>query len=141
MAGQFLTAVFEMRPTRRKAAVLERMRAKSERVFWDHLASVRAEAEQIVAIADGRTRTTAIRHLAHRGFQPAIRAGLNEPLAHALERDLKQQITSYIGLRRLDIKNETADGVAHVLMPRRRAHGSFNGSSDQFPASLYLPDP
>ena len=111
MAGQFLTAVFEMRPTRRKAAVLERVRAKSERVFWDHLASVRAEAEQIVAIADGRTRTTAIRHLAHRGFQPAIRAGLNEPLAAAIERDLKQQITSYIGLRRLDIKNETTYGV------------------------------
>ena len=104
MAGQFLTAVFEMRPTRRKAAVLERVRAKPERVFWDHLASVRAEAEQIVAIADGRTRTTTIRHLAHRGFQPAIKSGLNEPLATALERDLKQQITSYIGLRSLDIK-------------------------------------
>ena len=112
MAGQFLTAVFEMRPTRRKAAVLERVRAKAERVFWDHLASVQPEAEQIAAIADRRTRTTAIRHLAHRGFQPAIRAGLNEPLAAALERDLKQQITSYIGLRSLDIKNETADGVA-----------------------------
>ena len=111
MAGQFLTAVFEMRPTRRKAAVLERVRAKAERVFWDHLASVRAEAEQIVAIADRRTRTTAIRHLAHRGFQPAIRAGLNEPLAAAIERDLKQQITSYIGLRSLDIKNETTYGV------------------------------
>ena len=57
-------------------------------------------------------------YLAHRGFQPTIRAGLNEPLANALERDLKQQITSYIGLRRLDIKNETIDGVAEWPTPR-----------------------
>jgi hypothetical protein len=104
------------------------VRAKAERVFWDHLASVRAEAEQIVAIADGRTRTTAIRHLAHRGFQPAIRAGLNEPLAHALERDLKQQITSYIGLRRLDIKNETADGVAEWPTPRSAVRTDFDAA-------------
>ena len=53
MAGQFLTAVFEMRPTRRKAAALERVRAKAEHVYWNHLAAVRTEAEAIVDIAEG----------------------------------------------------------------------------------------
>jgi len=48
MASQFPTAVFEMRPTRRKASAFERVRTKAERVFWSHLASVRVEAEQIV---------------------------------------------------------------------------------------------
>ena len=54
MAGQFLTAVFEMRPTRRKAAVLERVRAKAERVFWDHLASGYADLK--FGDTDGNTR-------------------------------------------------------------------------------------
>jgi hypothetical protein len=62
---------FEMRPTRRKAAVLERVRSKAERVFWDHLTSIQAEAEQIVTIAGGRTRTTAIRHLAIGSVDPS----------------------------------------------------------------------
>ena len=54
MAGQFLTAVFEMLPTWRKAAVLERVCAKSERMFWDHLVSGHADLK--FGDADGNRR-------------------------------------------------------------------------------------
>ena len=37
MAGQYLTAVFEIRPTKRKAAILERARAQVEALFWKFL--------------------------------------------------------------------------------------------------------
>ena len=32
--GQYLTGVFEMQPTRRKAAALERVRAGAEAALW-----------------------------------------------------------------------------------------------------------
>ena len=54
MAGQFLTAGFEMRHTWRKAAVLERVRAKAEWVFWDHLVSGHADLK--FGDADGNRR-------------------------------------------------------------------------------------
>ena len=42
--GQFLTAVFEMRPTRRKAAALERVRAANEEAFWEAMEGARDQA-------------------------------------------------------------------------------------------------
>ncbi len=33
-SSQYLTAVFEMRPSRRKAVVLERIRSKAEDITW-----------------------------------------------------------------------------------------------------------
>jgi hypothetical protein len=42
LARVVLTAVFELRPTRRKAAALERVRAAAEAIFWQVIAAHRA---------------------------------------------------------------------------------------------------
>lgn len=44
MAGQYLTASFEMRPTKRKAAFLERVRKTAEDVYWQVLELTREAA-------------------------------------------------------------------------------------------------
>jgi hypothetical protein len=56
MAGQYLTAVFKLRPSRRKAAIMEKLRAKAEDVFWDILAQKCPRADAVAAEADKKVR-------------------------------------------------------------------------------------
>lgn len=103
MSGQFLSAVFELRPTRRKAATLERVRAAAERVFWSVLATERPPAEAIAAIEEAKTRRDAWRAAGAARMRTlvtaALREQLPEPVVQGLSRDLDMAISSYIGLR------------------------------------------
>ena len=56
MAGQYLTAVFEMRPTKRKAAILERTRAQAEALFWKFLENNETEGKETAHDPDGKVR-------------------------------------------------------------------------------------
>ena len=47
---QYRTAVFELRPSRRKAAALERVRSGAEAAFWDCMEGLRAKADGVVAL-------------------------------------------------------------------------------------------
>ena len=71
MAGQYLTAVFEMRPTRRKAAILERVRAETEVAFWTALEGGQKKADAIADEKDRSKRTIEIRAMAHKGMVQA----------------------------------------------------------------------
>lgn len=103
MKRQHLAAIFELRPTRRKAAALERVRAAAEVAFWHALDAHHTQAEAVAAEPDA-----AIRRGRWRAVQAAIRAaklaacsraGLAEPVAQGVGRDVEAAIGSYVGLR------------------------------------------
>lgn len=101
--SQFLTAVIELRPSRRKAAALERVRAAAEDVFWRVAGGMREQADVLAAEADPGKRRVAWRE-AERRINAAViaacrDAGLAEPVVQGLCRDLVQQTRSYVELR------------------------------------------
>lgn len=98
MIEQFLTAVFELRPTRRKAAVLEYVRATSERVFWETMAEVQAAADAAVRL-DPKERRAASSRLGSHAIVAASKAGLSEPVAQGIARDLCSAASAYIEAR------------------------------------------
>ena len=73
MAGQYLTAVFKLRPSRRKAAIMEKLRAKAEDVFWDILAQKRPRADVVAAEADKKARREQSRALEQEIARDVIR--------------------------------------------------------------------
>lgn len=103
MVSQYLTAVFELRPSRRKAATMERVRASAEDVFWSIIGTLRTQADTIVAIEVAKDRRTAWRSLqadvARRVIADSARNGLNEPVGHGLVRDVQMAVGSYIESR------------------------------------------
>jgi IS605 OrfB family transposase len=100
MPRAFLTAVLELRPSRRKAAALERVRAEAEDVFWRVLSDARCRADHWVEIAEKRRRRTALEADLNRAvFVAAARAALAEPVAQGLARDAKRAVSSYIESR------------------------------------------
>jgi hypothetical protein len=95
-----LTAVLELRPSRRKAAALERVRAEAEGVFWRVLSDARCRADHWAEIAEKRRRRTALEADLNRAvIVAAARAALAEPVAQGLARDAKRAVSSYIELR------------------------------------------
>lgn len=102
-SSQFLTAVFELRPTRRKAAALERVRAAAEAVFWHVIGASRARADAVAADADPKARRLAWM-AAEKDISTAVIAAcsktqLPEPVAQGICRDATMAIGSYIELR------------------------------------------
>jgi IS605 OrfB family transposase len=99
--GQFLTAVFEMRPTRRKAAVMERVRQTAEDVFWAVLSPGNiTAAEQAIATDDRAERRKLLSGYERATLAEAARAGLCEPVAQGLARDVVMAVSSFVELRR-----------------------------------------
>ena len=95
---QFLTAMFELRPSRRKAAILERVRSIAEDVFWSTLETHREIAEQAVS-ASREDRSKAIRLIETAALVNATAAGLTEPVAQGVTRDISGAAASYNGPR------------------------------------------
>ena len=133
MAGQYLTAVFEMRPTRRKAAILERVRAETEVAFWTALEGGQKKADAIADEKDRSKRTIEIRAMAHKGMGQAQRAGLVECVRHALARDVRMAITSYVELKRGDLKPEWP-------LPRSSVRTNYEAALDDLSASIAKDD-
>jgi hypothetical protein len=94
---QFLTAVFEMRPSGRKAAALERVRAAAETVFWQQLDRYRTRADEVAADPDRKARRAALSAIGAETAKLAGRAGLSESVAAGVARDVEQNISSYVG--------------------------------------------
>lgn len=95
---QFLTAVFELSPSIRKAAALERVRGAAEVVFWRTLAQVQSDAEATVTLPL-KERREAISRLAKPALDAAGKAGLCEPVAQGLARDLQSTVCAYVEAR------------------------------------------
>lgn len=99
--GQFLTAVFEMRPTRRKAAVMERVRKAAEDVFWSVLSPTnKAAAEQAIVTVDRTERRKLLATYEVQALADAAKAGLGEPVGQGLARDVGMAVSSYVELKR-----------------------------------------
>lgn len=99
--GQFLTAVFEMRPTRRKAAVMERVRQSAEDVFWTVVSPAnRTAAEQAAVTGDRTERRKLLAGYERQALAEAARTGLCEPVAQGLARDIGMAVSSYVELKR-----------------------------------------
>jgi Putative transposase DNA-binding domain len=96
---QHLTAVFEMRPTRRKAAALERARAASERLFWDQLDTIRDQADALIAQPDRKIRRAGLQRMEADAARAATRSGIVESVGAGVARDVGQSVSSYVGLR------------------------------------------
>lgn len=79
-AEQFLTASFELRPSRRKASMLERCRGIYERTFYDVLEMHEATAREAVD-ADSAKRKAVIAAIERDAVRAGLASGLNEPLA------------------------------------------------------------
>lgn len=103
MSEQYLTAVFELRPTRRKAAVLERARVGAEALFWETIGQCRERADDIAALSEKKERKAAWKvataEIASLLMTAANKGGLNEPIAQGLVRDVTMAVSSYIELR------------------------------------------
>jgi hypothetical protein len=152
--AQYLTAVFELRPTRRKAAALERVRAAAETVFWQVLDASRVRADAVAAEADTKGRRIAWR-AAEAGIRAdtmatCAKASLAEPVAQGVSRDALMAISSYVELRaigaaaewpkRVDITAEDrAAALDLFLTASTRDHES--AARDAMSAVAHQPDP
>ena len=101
--GQFLTAVFELHPTRRKAVALERVRALNEEVFWEFMDAAHERADAILTLPK-KVRRKAVWEVC----KPARPIGFKHNLAcqviDGLQRDVEQTVSSYVALKLIAIK-------------------------------------
>ena len=119
MAGQYLTAVFEMRPTKRKAAILERARAQAEANFWKFLEDNETEGKEIANEPDAKVRRGRLQEMKKRLARIATMQ-LHEPSAVGVTRNVVANISSYVGLQQTFLKK--GDGTQK---PPAVAEGHF----------------
>ena len=119
MAGQYLTAVFDMRPTKRKAAILERTRAPAEALFWKFLEDNETEGKETAHEPDGKVRRGRLLEMKKRLARIVTRK-LHEPIAEGVTRNAVANISSYVGLQQTFLKK--GDGTQK---PPAVAEGHF----------------
>lgn len=95
---QFVTGVFELRPTRRKAAALERVRFAAEDAFWAAIDILRNRAEAVAGLPK-KDRKVATSAFGAEALAVALRAGVSEPVAHGLARDVASVIAGFLEAR------------------------------------------
>ena len=129
MAGQYLTAVFEMRPTKRKAAVLERARAQAEALFWKFLEDNETEGKEIANEPDAKVRRGRLQEMKKRLERVAARQ-LHEPIAVGVTRNVVANISSYVGLQQTFLKK--GDGAQKPEWPAeaRNVRTNYSGALD-----------
>ncbi|MGX9352815.1 zinc ribbon domain-containing protein [Shimia sp. W99] len=93
----YMTAVFKLRPTKRKAALLEKARSAAEDAFWRQLEVIRPEVEQISALPSKLDRKARLKEL----IDPKTlhRYGLRSPVRDGVARELRSQALSYVELK------------------------------------------
>ena len=129
MAGQYLTAVFEMRPTKRKAAILERARAQAEALFWKFLEDNETEGKEIANEPDAKVRRGRLQEMKKRLARIATRT-LHEPIAEGVTRNAIANISSYVGLQQTFLKK--GDGAQKPEWPAeaRNVRTNYSGALD-----------
>ena len=103
MAGQYLIAVFEMRPTKRKAANLEPARSQAGGLFWQLLEDNETEGKEIANEADAKVWRSRLQELKSR-LQRSAAAHLHEPTANSAIRDTVAGISSFVELQQARLK-------------------------------------
>lgn len=117
-SGQYLTAVFKLLPTRRKAAVMERVRVSCEEAFWAFMDGAQEMADGLVAITQKADRRKALQRLELDALAFGQRRGLAEQLAVGLARDLVMAISSYV-----ELKTDESQSARRVSWPCRAGSG------------------
>ena len=95
---QYLTAVFELRPSRRKAAAMERVRSGAEAAFWDCMEGLRAKADGVVPL-EKKERTQFKLDATAAALRAGNRRGLTEAVQQGLARDVAMAASSYVELK------------------------------------------
>ena len=114
MAGQYLIAVFEMRPTKRKAAILERAQSQAEALFWQLLEDNETEGKEIANEPDAKVRRSRPQELKSR-LQRSATAQLHEPIAVGAARNIVAGISSFVELQQAYLKK--GDGAQKPEWP------------------------
>jgi IS605 OrfB family transposase len=110
--GQYLTAVFELSPSRRKAAVMSRVLHAADDVFW-RVIETEGLRERAGAAAAGNhdDRVLFTKYVEREARAVSVQAGLCEPVEHGLTRDLVASVKSFVRLRARALRRaETAEG-------------------------------
>ncbi|MDQ2765233.1 MAG: hypothetical protein M3Y22_17685 [Pseudomonadota bacterium] len=98
----YVTATFALRPTRRKAAALERVRATAETIFWQIVDAAREQADLVALVQESSIRPMAWnaerRRLVGKIIVAGVQRGLAEPVVEGLSRDVTTAVGSYIEL-------------------------------------------
>ena len=126
MAGQYLTAVFEMRPTKRKAAILERARSQAEALFWRLLEDNETEGKEIANEPDAKVRRARLQELKSR-LQRSATTQIHEPIAVGAARNTVAGISSFVELQQAYIKK--GDGAQKPEWPLQSRNVRTNYSS------------
>ncbi|MFM8747125.1 MAG: hypothetical protein ACKOED_10720 [Aestuariivirga sp.] len=101
-----------MRPTRRKAAVMERVRRTAEDIFWTVVSPAnRSAAEQAVVTDDRTERRKLLASDERQARAGAARAGVCEPVAQGLARDIGMAVSSCVELKRGERDHGTPRGA------------------------------
>lgn len=87
MTEQHLTAVFALRPSKRKAVLLERARAQAEAVYWQVLGKNEGQVKAIAQVEDAKDRRKQLMNL-KKPISRAVNEKLHEPIAAGLNRDV-----------------------------------------------------
>ena len=129
MAGQYLTAFFEMRPTKRKAAILERARSQAEALFWQLLEDNETEGKEIANEPDAKIRRSRLQELKSR-LQRSATAQMLEPIAHGAARSIVAGISSFVELQQAHLKK--GDGAQKPEWPSqaRNVRTNYTGALD-----------
>lgn len=130
---QYLTAKFKLRPSRRKAAILERARAAAEVAFWSHLEEIEHAAQDVLGIETKKDRKNAIKALCH----PRLLAkyGMCSAVTDGVSRDLVATVRSYVELK-LTPEFEKTEWPTPTVQQERR----YDAGLDALAASIILED-
>lgn len=126
---QFLTAKFKLRPSRRKASALERVRAAAEMAFWAEMRAIEEAAKQIVDIekkADRKKRVKAL--TAPRNLK---KYGLPSSICDGVAADLEAAALSYVELRAAGHAAEWAQEPSLPQMRYTEGLDSLAASTDK----------
>ena len=96
--NEFLTAVFELHPTFRAAATLERTRAANEEAYWDALAGAKEQADMITAMPL-KKRGSAVRAACKHIRSIGAKRRLTEMAFRELQRDVEAIVSAYVERR------------------------------------------
>jgi transposase len=96
--SQCLTAVFELRPSRRKAAVLEYVRSETEKTFWNIMRDSRPNATEASLL--GKEHREERKNLLEEIYKQALLncKHLAEPVAQSLAEDVLSAVKSFVEL-------------------------------------------
>jgi hypothetical protein len=125
MAGQYLTAIFEMRPTKRKAAILEPARSQAEAVFWRLFEDNETEGKEIANEPDAKVRRSRLQEMKSR-LQRSATAQLHAPIAVAAACDPVAGISSFVELQQAHLKK--GDGAQKPEWPSQARNVRTNYS-------------